>query len=164
MELAMTVKFRTFAVSILIAAIAGCAASPPPNPTQVQVSFNLPPRDQTAPAKHITRGAVSGTPQHVGFFYSVNPDCSSDGLVQLQLKAAAEHGSVSFAKADGYSSFPLGSPSHECNRNKSPGVEVVYTSAKDFVGVDQFTVQGVGPHGAYLETDYTVKVLAPSTN
>ena len=159
----MSVKFVTFAGFILIALLDGCAASPP-KPTQVQVSFNLPPRDAAPIAKHITRGAVSGTPQHVGFFYSVNPDCSSDGLVQLQLKGSPTHGSVAFAKADGYTSFPPGNPSHQCNNSKSLGVEVVYTSARDFVGVDQFTVQGVGPHGAYMETDYTVKVLAPSTN
>ena len=156
----MSVKFSTCTASMLIALLAGCAASRSPNPTQVQVSFNLPPRDQPVPAKHITRAAISGTPQHVGFFYSVNPDCSSDGLVQLQVKEPPAHGSVAFANADGYSSFPTGSASHECNKRKSPGVEVVYTSAKDFVGADQFTVQGVGPHGAYLETDYTVKVLA----
>jgi hypothetical protein len=159
----MGFKFGTFAVSTLIAVLGGCAAAPP-EPTQVQVSFNLPPRDAAPSAKHITRGAVSGTPQHVGFFYSVNPDCSSDGLVQLQLKGPPTHGSVAFAKADGYTSFPSGSPSHQCNTNRSTGVEVVYTAAKDFVGVDQFTVQGVGPHGAYMETDYTVKVLAPSAN
>jgi hypothetical protein len=34
---------------------------------------------------------------------------------------------------------------------------------QDFVGTDQFTVQGIGPKGKYMETDYTVNVLAPAT-
>jgi hypothetical protein len=37
----------------------------------------------------------------------------------------------------------------------------MYTSAQDFVGTDHFTVQGIGPKGRFMETDYTVKVLAP---
>jgi hypothetical protein len=161
----MTLKCTSLAIIILMALVSGCASSPPPPknpPSQVQVNFNFNPQDQTASStKHIARGAISGMPQHVGFYYSVNPDCSSDGLVQTQLKSPPTHGSVAFAKADGYTSFPSSSPSHECNSKKSPGVEVVYTSAKDFVGTDQFTVQGIGPHGKYMETDYTVRVLAP---
>jgi hypothetical protein len=68
---------------------------------------------------------------------------------------------VDIVKADGYTNFPSTSPGHKCNSKKSPGVKVLYTSAQDFVGTDQFTVQGIGPHGKYLETDYAVKVIAP---
>jgi hypothetical protein len=46
-------------------------------------------------------------------------------------------------------------------RQKSPGIEVMYTSAKDFVGRDQFTIRGCGPKGKYLKTDYTVNLLPP---
>jgi len=157
----MMSKCASLMVTILITLVGGCATSPSKDPsTQVQVNFNFP-QDPPASAKHMTRGAISGVPQHVGFYYSVNPDCSSDGFIQTQLKSQPTHGSVAFAKADGYTSFPSTSPGHECNSKKSPGIEIVYTSERDFVGTDQFTVQGVGPHGKYLETDYTVKVLAP---
>src|SRR5580704_13162028 len=72
-------------VTLLIALMIGCASPPPPAnaPSQVQVSFNFNPPGGSR--KGIERGAVSGVPQHVGFFYSVNPDCSSDGLVQTRL-------------------------------------------------------------------------------
>lgn len=154
-------KVTGIAATALIAIISGCATSPPPSrsPAQVQVNFNFTPQDQPALPKHVARGAISGMPQRVGFYFSVNPDCSSDGLVQMQLKGPPTHGSVEFAKADGYTNFSSTSAGHECNTKKSPGVEVVYTSAKDFVGTDQFTVQGIGPHGKYMETNYTVKVL-----
>lgn len=147
----------------LIALVGGCTASPPSrNPSaQVQVNFNFTPQDQPASPKHVERGAVSGLPQRVGFYYSVNPDCSSDGLVKTQLKNPPTHGSVTMVESEGYTNFPSASPGHECNSKKSPGVKVVYTSAKDFVGTDQFTVQGIGPHGKYMETDYEVKVIAP---
>jgi hypothetical protein len=160
----MSLKIGSTAVTTLIALVTGCASSPPPskNPsTQVQVNLNFTPQGQAGPYKNIERGAISGVPQHVGFYYSVNPDCSSDGLVQTQLNTPPTHGSVTFVKADGYTNFPSTSPSHECNNKKSSGVEVIYTSAKDFVGTDKFTVQGIGPKGKYMETDYTVRVLAP---
>jgi hypothetical protein len=162
MEGAMAFKSGVIALTALLALVGGCATSPPPKnaATQVQVNFNFSPQDPGS-VKHVARGAISGVPQHVGFYYSVNPDCSSDGLVQMQLKSPPTHGSVAFVNADGYTNFSSTSPGHECNNKKSPGVKVVYTSAKDFVGSDEFSVQGVGPHGRYMETDYAVKVLAP---
>jgi hypothetical protein len=158
----MIFTIRTASAVALTALATACAATAPPSttPTQVQVSFNLTPQDSAASSKHIARGAISGVPQHVGFYYSVNPDCTSDGLVQTQLKSPPAHGTVSFAKADGYTNFPVSSTGHACNSKKSPGVEIVYTSAEDFAGTDQFTVQGVGPHGKYMETAYTVTVIA----
>jgi hypothetical protein len=160
----MILKIGGIALAALIALVSGCATSPPPskNPSaQVQVNFNFTPQDQLGSPKNLVRGATSGIPQQVGFYYSVNPDCSSGGLVQTQLKSPPTHGSVAFIKADGYTNFPSTSSAHECNSKKSPGVEVVYTSTSDFVGTDQFTVQGIGPKGKYMETDYTVKVVAP---
>src|ERR1700728_600173 len=76
-------------------------------------------------------------------------------------KSASTQGTVEFVNADGYPSFPSTSPGYDCNKKKNPGVEVIYTSEKDFVGTDRFTVQGIGPKGKYMETDYTVRVLAP---
>jgi hypothetical protein len=163
----MISKTGIMAAMGLFSVVSGCASSPPPPPppkatsAQVQVNFNFMPEDQLGSYKNVERGAISGMPQHVGFYYSVKPDCSSGGLVKTQVKSAPTHGSVQFVNADGYSGFPPTSASHECNTKKSPGVEVIYTSAKDFVGTDKFTVQGIGPKGKYMETDYTVKVLAP---
>lgn len=159
----MSLKIASSTVTTLIALVAGCALPPPSKnpPAQVQVNFNFNPQGQPGSHKSVERGAISGVPQHVGFYYSVNPDCSSGGLVQTQLKTPPTHGYVAFAKADGYTNFPSTSPGHECNSKKSPGIEVIYTSTKDFVGTDQFTVQGIGPKGKYMETAYTVNVLAP---
>ena len=156
----MISKFGSVPLTALLAILSACSTPPKNPPGQVRVSFEYTPQDDSAP-KHLTRGAVSGVPQRVGFYYSVNPDCSSDGLVQTQLKNPPTHGSVEFVKADGYTNFPSSSPSHACNTRKSPGIEVIYTSAKNFAGTDQFVVQGVGPKGKYMETDYTVRVLAP---
>jgi hypothetical protein len=159
----MTLKLGILALTTFAGFVSGCAASPPPKnpPAQVQLNFNFTPQGQTSLPKSLARGAISGVAQHVGFYYAVNPDCTSDGFVQTQVKTAPAHGAVAFVKADGYTNFPSSSPGHECNRNKSPGIEVVYTSAKDFVGTDQFAVLGIGPKGRYMETEYTVKVIAP---
>jgi len=160
----MTKMNGSIAMIFLFAVVAGCASSPPPAknpPAQVQINVNFTPQDQAVSHKNIERGAISGKPQHVGFYYSVNPDCSSEGLVNTQLKSPPTHGAVVFVNADGYTNFSSTSPGYDCNKKKSPGVEVIYTSEKDFIGTDQFTVQGIGPKGKYMETDYTVRVLAP---
>jgi hypothetical protein len=161
----MILKISSLAVMTLSAIVVGCGTSPatPKAPAaQLQVNVNFAAQDQPiSPRKKILRGAISGMPQHVGFFYSVNPDCSSGGLVKTQLKSPPTHGSVAFGNADGYTNFPSTSADYACNSKKSPGIEVVYTSTKDFVGADQFTVVGIGPKGKYMETDYTVNVVAP---
>jgi hypothetical protein len=157
----MISKFGSVPLTALLAILSACSTPPPKNPPgQVRVSFEYTPQDDSTP-KHLTRGAVSGVPQRVGFYYSVNPDCTSDGLVQLQLKDPPKHGSVVFSNEDGYTNVPSTSPGHECNSKKSPGVRVVYTSETSFVGTDEFTVQGIGPHGKYMVSDYAVNVIAP---
>jgi hypothetical protein len=152
------------AAAVSIALTGGCVDSrpvPDTAPKQVQVTFNFASGGQPGVERNVQRGAVSGIPQHVGFYYSVNPDCTSSGLVRTTVKKSAQHGSVTFVNTDGYPSFPANSESHDCNKQKSPGVEVLYTSDKDFTGTDQTTVEGIGPKGKYMLTDYTVNVVAP---
>jgi hypothetical protein len=155
------------AAAALGALISGCATTPPTPPappkvsTEVQVNINFDTQQSSGSHKSLERAAVSGVPQHVGFYYSVNPDCTSGGLVQTRMTTAPAHGSVAFVQKDGFSSFPAGSAAFACNTKKNPGIEVVYTAAPDFVGSDQFTVVGIGPKGKYMETHYTVKVLPP---
>jgi hypothetical protein len=145
-----------------MATISGCAAPPPrTNTSVVQVKFDFSPQDQGASYKKIERGAIAGSPQHVGFYYSINPDCTLNGLVKMQVKDPPAHGAVAFDNADGYTNFPSSSSASECNKKKSPGIEVMYTADKDFAGTDKFAVQAIGPNGKYMETEYTVKVLAP---
>lgn len=78
----MSLKIASAAVTTVMVLVTACAAPPPSknSPAQVQVNFNFNPQDQPGSHKNVERGAISGVPQHVGFYYSVNPDCSSDGL------------------------------------------------------------------------------------
>ena len=159
----MTLNLGGPAVIALLLPISGCVtvATDVHTPPPVQFNFNVNSSAQSDAPKQVQRGAVAGMQQYMGFFYAVNPDCTSGGLVHTSLKTAAQHGTVQFANADGYSSFPRASDSFECNKKKSPGVEVLYTSEKDFRGTDQFTVIGIGPKGRYMETHYTVTVVSP---
>ena len=159
----MPSKLVGIAIIVLVAPVSGCLTVSPDiqSAPPAQINFNINSVPQAAAVKDVQRGAVSGLPQHMGFFYAVNPDCTSGGLVHTSVKTAAQHGTVQFDNTDGYSSFPPGTPSYDCNKKKSPGVEVVYTADKAFSGIDQFTVIGIGPKGRYMETHYTVKVVSP---
>ena len=139
----------------LAVALGGCVAAViPPSALRPQ-----PPSQPAQTVNLQQRGAISGATQRVGFFYSVDPDCTSPGQVQLNIKAAPVHGSVSFAAVDDYPSFPTSNSRHTCNSKKTHGTGVFYTSAPGYTGEDHFSVQGVGPKGALTGADYQVTVL-----
>lgn len=106
------------------------------------------------------RGAVSGVPQRVGFFFAVNADCTSSGLTRLNVARPPQHGAVSFVIIEDFPTFaPTNREYYACNKRRTPGVSVVYRSADDFTGVDSFLVEGVGPKGRLMRVEYTVTVL-----
>jgi hypothetical protein len=92
----MTSKVGGIAAATLIALVSGCVTVSPPvqntTPAPVQFTFNVTSAAQSSSVKALERGAVSGMPQHMGFFYAVNPDCTSDGLVQTIVKTPARCG------------------------------------------------------------------------
>jgi hypothetical protein len=44
--------------------------------------------------KQFTRIVASGTKQRIGFFYSLNPDCTAIGSVDIRVTKQPEHGST----------------------------------------------------------------------
>jgi hypothetical protein len=112
--------------------------------------------------RKLERGAVSGVPQRVGFFYAANGDCTSSGLVHMNVKQPPIHGSASFVAIEDYPSFPRGAY-YACNKNKISGMSVVYTSADGYTGSDHFSVQGIGPRGKLLTTEYTLTIVPAET-
>ncbi len=95
----------------------------------------------------IRRGAISGTIQRTDFFYSVNPDCTLEGLPIVKLKQAPDHGTVAIEQGTDYPQFSPGNQRYECNKSKSPGIIVSYTSKPGFKGQDAFVLEALYPHG-----------------
>ena len=131
-----------------MALLSGCVAAVLPMPRHPALT------------RQLQRGAVSGVPQRVGFFYAVNADCSFSGLMHLDVEKSPAHGTVWFATIKDYPSFRrVNREYYPCDRRKVRGVGVFYRSAADFTGADRFLVEGVGPKGGLFRIEYLVTVL-----
>jgi len=140
---------------VLVTLVSGCVAVSPQGPNNGAAGAQV-----TSSTNSVERGAVSGIAQRVGFFYAVNPDCTSAGLTHLEVKHPPAHGLVAFVTIEDYADFQSGSQTfYACNKNKNPGISVVYTSNSDFTGSDHFSVQGIGPNGKLLSADYSITVV-----
>lgn len=83
----------------------------------------------------------------VGFYYSLNPDCSTVGEIDARVIKQPQNGSVEVVPGTGFTSFAENNERHACNMKASPGVRVTYVSNDGFVGNDAFEVEflaGIG--------------------
>lgn len=138
----------------LLTLISGCVVMIP--------SANGQQSTKRADSQVMERGAVAGIAQRVDFLYSIGGDCSLVDLPQTIIKQAPSHGTLSFMQVYEYTNFEPNNVRLPCNRKKSPGIGVFYTSAQDFVGTDHFVVQGIFPGGALNTYEFSVTVFAPS--
>src|SRR5262245_64147055 len=53
----------------------------------------------------VTRFVASGKSQRIGFFYSVHPDCTAQGDVDVRVTKQQEHGKTEIAAAKHYQNF-----------------------------------------------------------
>jgi hypothetical protein len=54
-----------------------------------------------------TRVVASGAKQRIGFFVSLNPDCSATGDINVRITKQPEHGTVESVATTHYPYFPL---------------------------------------------------------
>jgi hypothetical protein len=113
---------------------------------------------QTRPPQTLTPTVVSGKQSQVGFFYGLNPDCSTRGEGDTRLIKKPEHGTVEFTPGESYPNFPDSSPWFHCNKQKAPGTLVMYKSDDGYTGKEYFDVEFIGPRGADLITRYVITV------
>ncbi len=113
---------------------------------------------QTRPPETVTPTVVPGKQSQVGFFYALEPDCSSRGQGDTRLIKKPEHGSVEILEGSSFPRYPENSPWFQCNKVKVPGTLVMYKSEDGFAGKDHFDVEFIGPRGADLITRYVVTV------
>lgn len=151
----MQIQTRTTFVGILcslgwvatLLALTSCE-SPKPVPVTIPGAVALP----------TVKAAISGKPQHVAAYYYLNPDCTSVDLPVVRILAQPAHGSVSIEDASGYTWYGKDNQRFECNKQKSPMRQIVYTSAPDFVGPDTFKISVLYADGNLREETFNVTV------
>ena len=128
-----------------------CACVQPQGQTQQSASAQSPPNQ-------ISRSALSGTRQRVGYYAMRNPDCTMAGLAVVRTEIPPTHGTVVAAEGEGYTNYPQSNQRYACNATKTPLIEVFYTSVPGYRGSDEFVVHAIFPDGSARMDKYTISV------
>lgn len=111
----------------------------------------------------IQKTTFSGTVQSVYHFYSLNADCTPNGLPTIEVVKAPSHGSIQVENVEGFTEYPSTNQRYECNKQRSPIVAAAYISEKAFVGTDIFTLKGIFPSGDTSTKEFLVSVKDPKS-
>jgi hypothetical protein len=106
----------------------------------------------------VKRTAVIDQPLNLDFLYSINPDCSSDGVADVRTIEDPRHGRLTIEKGSGFTNFPQENPRQVCNRRRSEGVQMHYRPEEGYLGPDSLTVDIIYNNGTSSKRHYAVVV------
>ena len=109
----------------------------------------------TAPVHKI---APSGERVRIGFFYDVNPDCSSTGQIKSRLLEQPKNGVAEMVTEQGYTRYAKDDQKYKCNEKQSDLEAYYYKSREDFKGKDRFVVEAFYPRGSYRKMIFNIDV------
>jgi hypothetical protein len=69
-----------------------------------------------------SRVVASGTKQRIGFYASVNPDCSATGDINVRVTKQPEHGTVETVATTGYAHWSKENTRSKCSQHKVKGM------------------------------------------
>ena len=105
-----------------------------------------------------TRTIASGTKQRMGFYASVNPDCSATGDVNVRVTKQPEHGTLETVATTDYAQWPKENIRSKCNQHKVKGTLVNYKAAEKYTGNDEFDLLILLPGGFAWEAHFNMNV------
>jgi hypothetical protein len=113
---------------------------------------------QTLPPVPISSTVPTGIKRQIGFFTSLNADCSTNGDIQSRLIKPPANGSVELDDGIGYPTYPRDNQRVICNSRQVMGVRVFYTSKEGYTGKDSFEAEFFAPAGQDIVWKYSVTV------
>jgi hypothetical protein len=132
------------------------ATQPAPKPAQSPAAPAQP--AATAETIEFKRTAVVDQPLQVDFLYSLNPDCSSIGVVSVRTIEEPRHGKLTIGEGSGFSSFPQDNPRQSCNRHRSEGMLMYYRPEAGYLGPDSLIIDIIYGDGASRKRHYAISV------
>ena len=97
----------------------------------------------------VSKVVFSGKQQILEGYFSVKPDCTSGGLINVRIVEAPKHGTATIVEETGFSNFPKQNPRNVCNSLKLPVLSTKYQSDTDYVGTDMMKVAIIFPDEVY---------------
>jgi hypothetical protein len=101
---------------------------------------------------------ASGAKQRVGFYVSLNPDCTASGDVTVRVTKQPEHGTVETVARTDYAHYSKENIRSKCNQHKVKGTLVNYKSAEKYTGNDEFDLLILFPGGYAWEHHFDMSV------
>jgi hypothetical protein len=105
-----------------------------------------------------TRTIASGTKQRMGFYASVNPDCSATGDINVRVTKQPEHGTLETVATTDYAQWSKENIRSKCNQHKVKGTLVNYKAAEKYTGNDEFDLLILYPEGFARELHFDISV------
>ena len=113
---------------------------------------------QTRPPQVFTPTAVAGKQSRIGFFYAINPDCTTRGEIERRVLKMPEHGDLEIAPGDSYPFTAEKNQWYHCNERAVPGLLILYKPEQGYAGKDHFDIEFIGPLGGNFIWKYVVTV------
>ena len=113
---------------------------------------------QTVPPQTFSPTVPTGKKRPVGFFASLNPDCSAIGDIDARVIKQPENGTVEVEAGTGFTGYAEKNQRYACNLKPSQGMRIFYTSKDGFLGKDAFEVEFLGGLGGDIIWKYSVTV------
>src|SRR5262245_36612191 len=104
------------------------------------------------------RVIASGAKQRVGFYVSLNPDCTATGDVTVRVTKQPEHGTVETVATTNFPGYPKEHVRFKCNDHKVKGMQITYKSAEKYTGDDALDLLILYPNGFAWEVHFDVSV------
>ena len=114
------------------------------------------------PSQNVTPVGVMDQKLRLGFFSSLNPDCSSLGFDSVRIIEEARHGTVAIDHGESFSNYAQDNSRFECNKHPTEGTIVSYEPNAGFTGADSITIEAISPSGGAFKRHYMISVY-PST-
>jgi hypothetical protein len=105
-----------------------------------------------------TRVIASGAKQRIGFYVSLNPDCTATGDVTVRVTKQPEHGTLETVARTDYAHYPKENIRSKCNQHKVKGTLVNYKAAEKYAGNDEFDLLILFPGGYAWEHHFDMSV------
>jgi len=128
-----------------------------------QMTFLAPPAPQpgqptAVETQEVKRNAVLDQPVQVDSIFSLNPDCTPVGEINIRTIEEPKHGKLTISKGSAFSNFLQDNPRQVCNRRRSEAMLVRYLPESGYLGPDSITVDIIYPEGYSRKRHYAISV------
>ena len=107
---------------------------------------------------NLNKTVVAGKKAALNAMYSINPNCTPTGDIDLKLIDKPEHGKAQIDKALVYPNFDRTNVRAACNTRQVSASVVTYVADGSFSGEDKFVVRSIDSFGNERMYNFTVTV------